>query len=71
MLKLLLIISKYAADKISFIRGTFSINAKKMMPASISFNENSQSMKNLLSYSHYQFKMILELLLIFSKSNKN
>jgi hypothetical protein len=48
-------ISKYAADKISFIRGTFSIKTKKMLPASISFlMKNSQSMKNLLSYSHYQ-----------------
>jgi hypothetical protein len=65
-------ISKYAADKITFIRGTFSIKTKKMLPASISFLiKNSQSMKSLLSYSHYKFKMILELLLIFSKSNKN
>jgi hypothetical protein len=57
-------ISKYAADKISFIRGTFSIKLKNV--ASISFlMKNSQSMKNLLSYSHHQFKMILELLLIF------
>jgi hypothetical protein len=30
-------ISKYAADKITFIRGTFSIKTKKMLPASISF----------------------------------
>jgi hypothetical protein len=39
-------ISKYAADKISFIRGTFSIKTKKMLPASISFNEKQPIEKN-------------------------